>query len=43
LCGDRIGGTASSHAFVDPQDHWLCATCNERYAVGRDVSFLIEA
>ena len=43
LCGARIGGSASSHAFVDPEHHWLCTTCYDRYAVGRDLSFLIEA
>ena len=43
LCGARIGDSASGHAFVDPEDHWLCASCYERYAVGRDVSFAAEA
>ena len=43
LCGDRIGGSASSQAFVDPADHWLCVKCYERYAVPRDVSFVAEA
>ena len=43
LCGNRIDGTASAHAFVDPEDHWLCATCHERYAVARDVAFVAEA
>jgi len=43
LCGERIGAEADARGFVDPDDHWLCSTCYERYAVGRDVSFVAEA
>jgi hypothetical protein len=42
LCEAHIGGSGDPHGFVDPEEHWLCRTCHERYAVPRDLSFLID-
>lgn len=43
LCRARIGAGGSPHGFVDPEEHWLCASCHPRYAIPRDLSFLVEA
>jgi len=38
-----IGGPGNPDGYVDPDDHWLCQACYERYAVSRDLSFAAEA
>ena len=43
LCSARIGPAGDPSGFVDPDNHWLCTACYERYAVPRDVSFAAEA
>ena len=42
LCNAHIGGPGDPHAFVDPEDHWLCRSCYDRYAVPRDLSVLVD-
>jgi len=41
ICYARIHRDAPQ-GYVDPDDHWLCPACHDRYAVGRDLSFVIE-
>ena len=41
LCNTHIGGPGDPHGFVDPEEHWLCAACYERYAVPRDLEFVV--
>lgn len=43
LCNAHIGGAGDPDGYVDPEDHWLCRGCYERYAVPGDVSFAAEA
>jgi hypothetical protein len=43
LCGETIGEADVTPAYVDPDDHWLCAKCYDRYGLTRDVSFAAEA
>ena len=43
LCGQATAEADVAPAYVDPDDHWLCAKCYERYGLTRDVSFAAEA
>lgn len=43
LCGTHIGVPGDPHGYVDPDAHWLCRACYERYAIPRDISFAVEA
>ena len=43
LCQTHIGGAGDPNGYVDPEDHWLCRGCYDRYAIARDVSFVAEA
>ena len=40
LCNAHIGGTSDPHGYVDPEEHWLCPPCYQRYAVARDLAFV---
>ncbi|HWJ12645.1 MAG TPA: hypothetical protein VNS10_02820 [Gemmatimonadaceae bacterium] len=43
LCGETIAEADATPAYVDRDDHWLCAKCYDRYGLARDVSFAAEA
>jgi hypothetical protein len=40
ICGARIGKNGLARGYVDPEDHWLCPACYERWAQRRDLTFL---
>ena len=42
LCRARIGDAKQPDGYVDPEEHWLCLACHERYAVMRDLSFVVD-
>ena len=42
LCRARIGDAQNPDGYVDPEEHWLCLACHERYATTRDLSFVVD-
>jgi len=40
ICEATIGSGGSPIGFVDPDDHWLCPECHEKWAVPRSLEFL---
>ena len=42
LCRARIGDLENRDGYVDPEKHWLCRACHDRYAITRDISFVID-
>jgi hypothetical protein len=42
LCRRSIRAGSESHGYVTPSDRWICEPCYERYAAGKDLSFILE-
>lgn len=43
ICNTHIGAGGDFHAYSAAADHWVCRSCNAKYVVPRDISFLLEA
>jgi hypothetical protein len=40
ICGAKIGRGGIASGYVDPEGHWLCPTCHDRWAQEQDLGFV---